>query len=187
MKNTKLKTCLSLFGVFFKIGLFTFGGGYAMIPLIQREAAEKKRWIRVEDMLDIVAIAESTPGPIAVNAATFVGRQVGGFAGAACATCGVILPSLVIISLLSHAIDAFSHLRAVKYAFFGVRAGVLALILKALWSMYCQSPKQPMAYAIAAAALLLVALLKVNVMLVILLCAVTGLIYSLLIEGRRER
>ena len=100
----------------------------------------------------------------------------------------MILPSLVIISLLSRAIDAFfSHLRAVKYAFFGVRAGVLALILKALWSMYRQSPKQPMAYAIAAAALLLVALLKVNVMLVILLCAMTGLIYSLLIEGRRER
>ena len=178
---------LNLFLTFIKIGAFTFGGGYAMIPLIQREIVEEKKWISESELMDMIAIAESTPGPIAINSATFVGHHVGGFWGAFCATLGVILPSFVIIAAISYVLRQFERLRAVKYAFMGIRAGVLALILKALWSMYRQSPKQPMAYAIAAAALLLVALLKVNVMLVILLCAMTGLIYSLLIEGRRER
>ena len=183
-KENRFHLCLSLFLTFFKIGLFTFGGGYAMIPLIQREAGEKKHWITEADLMDIVAIAESTPGPIAVNAATFVGRQVAGVSGAACATFGVILPSFLIISLLSRVLDAFSHLRAVKYAFFGVRAGVLALILKALFGMYKQMPKKLICHVIAAAALLLVALADANVILVILLCAATGLIYSLITEGR---
>ncbi len=183
-EKDRFRLCLSLFLTFFKIGLFTFGGGYAMIPLIQREAGEKKHWITEADLMDIVAIAESTPGPIAVNAATFVGRQVAGAGGAACATFGVILPSFLIISLLSRVLDAFSHLRAVKYAFFGVRAGVLALILKALSGMYRQMPKKVICHVIAAAALLLVALLDINVILVILLCAATGLVYSLITEGR---
>lgn len=87
----------SLFGTFFKIGAFTFGGGYAMIPLIQREVVEKRRWMEQSDILDIVAIAESTPGPIAINTATFVGYRTGGLVGAGCATLGVVLPSFVII------------------------------------------------------------------------------------------
>ena len=182
--NKRLNLCLSLFATFFKIGLFTFGGGYAMIPLIQREAGEKKHWITEEKLMDIVAIAESTPGPIAVNAATFVGQQVAGVSGAACATFGVMLPSFVIISLLSHVLDAFSNLRAVKYAFFGVRAGVLALILKALYGMYRQMPKHIACHVIAAMALLLVTLTNVSAIIAILLCAASGLIYSLLNERR---
>ena len=88
---------IKLFLTFLKIGAFTFGGGYAMIPLISREAVENHKWIEDKDILDIVAIAESTPGPIAVNAATFVGYRVGGVLGAFCATLGVVLPSFVII------------------------------------------------------------------------------------------
>jgi chromate transporter len=132
---------LRLFASFFKIGAFTFGGGYAMVPLIEREVCEKKRWLEKDDMLEIVAIAESTPGPIAINTATYVGSRVGGVTGAALATLGVVLPSFLIIFCLSFLLERFSDVRAVRYAFFGVRAGVLALIAKALVSMYKKCPK----------------------------------------------
>jgi hypothetical protein len=89
-----------LFLTFAKIGLFTFGGGYAMLPLIEKEAVDNKKWITDNELLDVVAIAESTPGPIAINAATFIGKKVGGFIGALCATTGVVLPSFIIITRL---------------------------------------------------------------------------------------
>ena len=183
--NDRFKTLLSLFLTFLKIGAFTFGGGYAMIPLIQREAVEKHHWVTDEDVLEIIAIAESTPGPIAINAATFVGQRTGGVWGAFCATFGVVLPSYVIITLISRILEVFQEIRVVQYAFFGIRAGVLALILKALWGMYSKCPKSKIAYAIAAAAFVLVTVLDVNVMLVILLCAAAGLAASLLAERRR--
>lgn len=183
--KTKANILIRLFLTFLKIGTFTFGGGYAMIPLIQREAAEKQRWITDEDILEIVAIAESTPGPIAVNAATFVGFHACGFWGAFCATFGVILPSFVIISIISGILQQFQELNAVRYAFIGIRAGVLALILKALWGMYRKCPKHPMAYIIAAVAFVLVAVLNVNVMPVILLCAALGLISSIWAERKQ--
>ena len=87
-----VKTLAAVFTTFLKIGAFTFGGGYAMIPLIQKEAVERRQWITDSDVLDVIAIAESTPGPIAINAATFVGYRVGGLPGALCATLGVVLP-----------------------------------------------------------------------------------------------
>ena len=114
-----------LFLTFLKIGAFTFGGEYAMIPLVQRETVEKYGWITDDDLLDIVAIAESTPGPIAVNSATFVGYRVGGTAGALLASLGVILPSFTVILLVSFLLRRFGELRAVRYAFFGIRAGYL--------------------------------------------------------------
>lgn len=185
--NNKGSTLLRLFLTFLKIGAFTFGGGYAMIPLIQREAVEKQQWVTDDDILEIIAIAESTPGPIAINAATFVGFRTCGFWGAFCATFGVVLPSFVIITIISRVLQQFQELRAVRYAFMGIRAGVLALILKALWGMYRKCPKHPMAYVIAAMAFVLVALLDVDVMLVILLCAVLGLVSSWLAERRSVR
>ena len=99
--DSKLKRLWRLLFTFFKIGAFTFGGGYAMIPLIQFEAVEKQKWITDDDILEIVAIAESTPGPVAINAATFVGYRTCGFFGAACATLGVVLPSFCVILLIS--------------------------------------------------------------------------------------
>lgn len=103
--------------VFLKIGAFTFGGGYAMIPLIQREMVDNKKWISEKDILDIVAISESTPGPIAVNAATFVGYHVAGVAGATAATFGVVLPAFCIIACLAAILPKLEQLRAVQYAF----------------------------------------------------------------------
>ena len=177
---------LDLFLTFMKIGAFTIGGGYAMIPLIQREIVEEKKWIGENDLLDMIAIAESTPGPIAINSATFVGHQVGGFWGAFCATLGVILPSFVIITAISYVLKQFESLRAVKYAFMGIRAGVLALILKAFWNMARQIPRKAVSCCIAAAAFVLAALVKLNVLLVIVLCAAAGLIASLMAEGRAK-
>ena len=154
---TKAKTLWQLFYSMAKIGLFTFGGGYAMIPLIQREIVEKHGWMTDDDILDIFAIAESTPGPIAINSATFVGWRVAGFFGAALATFGVVLPSFVIILLISFLLGNFADIPAVQYAFQGIRAGVLALLIKALWTMYKKNPKSLVGYGIMAASFIVVA------------------------------
>lgn len=172
----RLRRAGSLFETFFKIGAFTFGGGYAMIPLIQREVVEKRRWMEQGDILDIVAIAESTPGPIAINTATFVGYRVGGFAGAGCATLGVVLPSFVIIFALSFVLRQFQALKAVQYAFWGIRAGVLALLVKALLSMYRQCPKGGFAWMVMALAFLLAAFSGIGVIYVLIGCAAAGLV-----------
>lgn len=181
------KLLLQLFLTFFKIGAFTFGGGYAMIPLIQRETVENKHWITDDDILEIVAIAESTPGPIAINSSTFVGYRVAGFLGAFSGTLGMVLPSFAIILALSHVLSAFQDNPTVQYAFWGIRAGVLALILKALLTMYRQTKKNVVSYAVMGIAFVLTAFLKVNVLLVIILCAGIGLVSSLLMERRLGR
>ncbi|HPE95233.1 MAG TPA: chromate transporter [Bacillota bacterium] len=180
-------TAAQLFVSFLKIGAFTFGGGYAMIPLIQKETVETKKWISDNDILDIIAVAESTPGPIAINSATFVGYKVAGFWGAVCATCGVVLPSFVIISLISLVLRQFESIRAVQYAFFGIRAGVLALIIRALVSMYKQCPKSVLSYVLIALSFIAAAVLDINVLLVILFCGITGFVYSAVALRRNKK
>ena len=181
----KLKTYLELFLTFAKIGFFTFGGGYAMIPLIQKEAGERRQWITSDELLEIVAIAESTPGPIAINAATFIGSRRAGFFGAFFATLGMVLPSFGVILLLSFLLQEFQSFRPVAYAFRGVRAGVLALILKALWTMWKSAPKKRFSYAVMAAAFVSVAFLHIHVVFVIAGCALAGVVFSLITERRR--
>lgn len=183
----KFKRVMTLFATFFKIGAFTFGGGYAMIPLIQKEVAEKQKWITDDDILEIIAIAESTPGPIAINTATFVGYRAGGFFGAFFSTLGVVLPSFLIISVISMVLREFMEVRVVRYAFFGIRAGVLGLIVKALISMYKKSPKGTISYAIMIAGFILVAFLDVNVLLVIAGSAVLGLVSSIVVSRRSKQ
>ena len=173
-----------LFLTFLRIGAFTFGGGYAMIPLIQHETTEKHHWITDEDILEIVAIAESTPGPIAINSATFVGYRVGGFLGALVATLGVVLPSFAIILAISYLLRGFGDLPAVQYAFRGIRAGVLALLVKAVWTMYKKTKKNAVGYIVMAAAFVAVAVFDVSVLYVVIGCAVFGLVTALLAERR---
>lgn len=168
-----------LFKTFFRIGAFTFGGGYAMIPLIQRETVQNHGWISDDDILEIVAIAESTPGPISVNAATFVGYRTAGVPGAACATTGLVLPSFLIIYCLSFVLREFSQLAVVQYAFFGIRASVLALLVKALMMMFKKSKKGTIPYIVMAFSFAAVALFDVNVLYVIAACAVIGLVSSM--------
>lgn len=132
---------LQLFGSFFKIGLFTFGGGLAMLPLISKEAVEKREWVTDEEMLDMVAIAESTPGVIAVNSATYIGYKVNGFLGSLFATIGVTLPSFIIICILSLFIDKVLANTWVSYAFHGIRSVVAILILSAAIKLAKACPK----------------------------------------------
>ena len=168
--------CLTLFTTFFKIGAFTFGGGYAMIPFIQKEVVETHKWISDEDILDVVAIAESTPGPVAVNSATFVGYKVCGPLGSFCATLGVVLPSFLIILFLSAVLQEFQSLAVVQYAFVGIRATVLALILKAMISLYQKCPKNKVSYFLMVLAFVLVAFIKVNAIYAIITCGLIGLL-----------
>lgn len=130
-KDNIFKKYISLFITFFKIGLFTFGGGYAMIPLIQREASEKRGWVSPNEILDIIAIAESTPGPIAVNAATYVGFKVGKFWGSLFATIGLVLPSFGIILVISFFYKEFMALTWINAIFKGLRVGVVILLARA--------------------------------------------------------
>lgn len=181
-----MKKIFELFLTFFKIGAFTFGGGYAMVPLIKREAAEKKKWVSDDDIIDIVAIAESTPGPIAVNAATFIGTRTAGFPGAAAATFGVVLPAFIIILGVSALFRITSDIKWISYAFFGIRAAVLALILNAFVSMYKQCPKNLFSYVLAGAVFVLAAFLKVPVAAIIGGCAVFGLAFYALCGRKRE-
>lgn len=179
--------CLSLFWTFFKIGAFTFGGGYAMIPLIQREIVENHKWLDDEDIMSVIAISESTPGPIAINMATFVGYRTAGVLGSTMATLGVVLPSFVIILLVSGILREFYDLPVVRYAFYGIRAGVLALIFKALWTLYKKCPHNILSYILMAAAFVAVAFFKVSALVVIIGCAACGLISSLLLARRDKQ
>ena len=179
-----MKLLADLFLTFAKVGLFTFGGGYAMISIIENACVEQKKWITHDEMMNITVIAESTPGPIAINSATFVGYRTAGVLGSACATLGVVLPSVVIILLISGILREFQHIKAVQYAFNGIRAGVLALLVKSLWNMYKKSPKGWVSYVVMAGAFLLTAFVEINVIYVIIGCAVFGLVTSLLAERR---
>ena len=181
----KLKKCLALFSTFFKIGAFTIGGGYAMIPLIQHEVAEKRKWIEESDMLDIVAIAESTPGPIAINAATFVGTKTAGFWGAFFSTLGTVLPSFIIISTLSYVLEAALKFEVVKFAFNGIRAGVIALIVKAVVTMAKKCPWNVLSYVLAAVAFVLATFTGINVLYLIFGGALIGL-FSAIVSRKGE-
>lgn len=126
-----MKKILTLFLTFFKIGAFTFGGGYAMIALLENELVDKKKWLTRDEFLDMTAVAESTPGPVAVNSATYIGYKIAGIGGAAAATFAVCLPSFVIIYVISLFLDKFMSLKYVSYAFKGIRVCVVWLILSA--------------------------------------------------------
>ena len=133
-----------LFFSFVKIGLFTFGGGYAMIPLIERICVDKKNWISHEEMMNITVVAESTPGPIAVNCATYVGLKKKGLAGAVVATVGVIFPSFCILLLISFFFDRFLEIAWVTSAFRGIKIAVGILIVDAAIRMIRKLPKKPL-------------------------------------------
>lgn len=158
-----------------------------MIPLIQKEVAENKKWITDDDILEIIAISESTPGPIAINSATFVGYRVCGFWGSFFSTVGVVLPSFIIILIISFILEGFGDYPVVKYAFNGIRAGVLALLFKALFTMYKKCPKGVVSYIVMAASFLLTAFLDIPVLYVLIGCAVFGLVTSFIASRRSKK
>ena len=136
-----LKELLSLFLTFAKVGVMTFGGGYAMLPILQREVVENKGWATDEELTDYFAIGQCTPGVIAVNTATFIGQKRAGIAGGIVATLGVVFPSLLIIVALAGVITSFSHLTWVQHAFAGIRVCVCVLIFNAVLKLWKSAVK----------------------------------------------
>ena len=165
-----------MFLTFAKVGVMTFGGGYAMLPILQREVVENKGWATEEELMDYFAIGQCTPGVIAVNTATFIGQNLKGTLGAIFATVGVVFPSLVIISLLAGVIEAFSHLTWVQNAFGGIRVCVCVLIANAVVKLYKKAVVDVPTFII----FLLVALgsifLPVSPVIFVVIAAVAGII-----------
>ena len=139
----KFVKALKIFLTMFKIGLFTFGGGYAMIAIIQREIVEKQKVIDKDEFLNLIAIAESTPGPIAINSATYIGYKIAGVLGSFFATLGVVLPSFIIIFVISLFYEQFMQLEYVRYAFLGIQACVPFIIITAGIKMMIGAKKTP--------------------------------------------
>ncbi|MGN0789773.1 MAG: chromate transporter [Christensenellales bacterium] len=176
-----MKKILILFLTMLKIGAFTFGGGYAMISLLENEFVSKKKWLTHEEFMDLLAIAESTPGPIAINSSTYIGYKVGGFLGSFFATLGMCIPSFTIIFVISLFFDKFLSLSIVAAAFRGIQAGVVFLILSAGVKMLKKLPKTPfniIMLVLVFCCMTTLALLAVNLSSIfyILICAVLGLI-----------
>ena len=183
----KLKLVFTLFLTFAKIGAFTFGGGYAMIPMIEKEVIEKKKWISEDILLEVIAIAESTPGPIAINSATFIGNRVAGFWGSFAATFGVVLPSFLIIFCLSFILRQFTQFEPVVFAFEGIRVGVLALMIKALVGMYKKAPKGVLSYIIMGLGLILSAFTEIDAVFIIIGAGIAGIISSLIADKKLKK
>ena len=181
---------LDLFLTFAKIGLFTFGGGYAMISLIDRSCVESKQWITHDEMMDITVIAESTPGPIAINCATYVGYKQKGLVGAVAATVGIVLPSFCIIFLISSFLDGFLKIAWVAHAFMGIKIAVGILILDASVKMICKMPKKPLPLAIMGGAFCAMMLINIVAMRVtsITLMLIAGIMsLSIFLAKRNTR
>lgn len=187
-----------LFTAFMRIGAFTFGGGYAMLPMLERECVEKTGWVTHDELLDYFAIGQCTPGVIAVNTATFVGKKHRGFLGALVTTAGVVLPSFVIICILTAVLANFAEIPAVKYALHGIRVAVGVLILNTVIKLVREKIKDWLGYLLAALAFLVIALpatlklagvsvpFSVSPVFVVIGAALIGIVRGF-ITGRRKK
>ena len=181
-KKTSGNVLPVLFCSFFKIGLFTFGGGLAMLALMEEQCVEKKHWITHDEMMDVTVIAESTPGPIAINCATYVGYQQAGMAGALAATVGVVLPSFFIIYLISMFFNQFLEIKIIANAFKGIKAAVGIIILDAAIMMIRKMEKNKLTLGIMIAsfgAMLLIQIFSWNFSSISLMIAAA--IFSLVV------
>ena len=184
-----MKILADLFLTFAKIGLFTFGGGYAMIAFIAASCVEKKAWISHDEMMDITVIAESTPGPIAINCATYVGYKQKGLAGAVAATVGIVLPSFCIILVISYCLDNFLKIAWVAHAFMGIKLAVGILILDAAIKMIGKMPKKPIPIAImggAFCATMLINIFAVRVSSITLMLVAAIMSLSIFLTKRND-
>lgn len=170
-----LRDLLQLFLIFFRIGAFTFGGGYAMIPILEREFVTDRGWITSEDMLNYVAIGQSTPGIIAVNMATFIGYRRRGFWGSLVATLGVITPSLIIISVIAAFISNFSEFVYVQKALAGINIAVAVILVSAVWDLGKKSVTDMIGLALAVIAFVAVVVFDINSIWLILFALVVGI------------
>ena len=181
-----MKTNLQLFRRFFTIGLFTFGGGYSMIPMLERELVDNAKWITRDELMDYFAISQCTPGVIAVNTATFVGRKVNGFWGALFATLGVVAPSVLVITLIAAFLSNFNEYPVVIYAFNGIRIAVAALIISAVVKLIKSAVKSAAAWILYGVVLVCSLLLDLSP-IVYVLAGVAAAVVSTLIADRKAR
>ena len=172
--NSKLKLMGALFLSFAKVGVMTFGGGYAMLPMLQREIVDARGWATEEELADYYAIGQCTPGVIAVNTATFIGRRLGGVGCAAAATLGVVFPSVVIITLIAALLRNFAALPAVRNAFAGIRVCVCALILNSVIKLWKKAVVDLPTLLIFLAVLALAVFTKLSPVFFVVLSALAG-------------
>ena len=179
-----MKTLIDLFFTFCRIGGLTFGGGYAMLPMIQKEIVEEKKWATEEEVLDYYAVGQCTPGIIAVNTATFIGYKVQGIIGAIVATLGVVFPSLIIITIIAALLKNFASYAIIQHDFSGIRVVVIALIISAILKLAKTSIKNYITLIIAILAFISVAFVNLSPIYIVVVAACVGLI-SKLIRGRK--
>ena len=179
-----MKELLELFYAFARVGAMTFGGGYAMLPILQREISEKRPWVTDEEIADYFAIGQCTPGIIAVNTATFVGYKRRGVPGAIFATLGIVTPSMIIIALIAAFISNFADLPAVKNAFAGIRACVCVLILNSVIKLWKSSIKNKTAIAIFAVVFSVSIFTDIGPVVLVIAAGVAGLVLG---HVRKER
>ena len=176
-----MRVLWDLFRAFFTIGALTFGGGYAMLPMLEREIVQKRKWVTQEDLLNYFAIGQCTPGIIAVNTATFVGHKTKGFWGSIVATLGVVAPSIVIITVIAMVLENFMDIAWVQNAFAGIRVAVCALITASVIKLVKTNVKEYWHIALAVVAFVVVAFVKLSPVYVVVGCAVLSFIF-----GKRE-
>lgn len=181
-----MKTLFQLFLIFARIGGFTFGGGYAMLPLMQKELVENKKWATNEELMDYYAIGQCTPGVIAVNTATFVGQKVKGFPGALFATLGVITPSIIIVSIIAAFISGFGDYEIVTHAFSGIRAAVVALILSSVLKLGKKSIIDKVTFAMFVLVTLLAFFTELSPVIFVVICGAIGIALNLVKEKKAK-
>ncbi len=170
-----MKEYIDLFLIFARIGGFTFGGGYAMLPVMQRELVEKRDWITNEEILNYYAVGQCTPGVIAVNTATFIGYKRKGVIGAIAATLGMITPSFIIITIIALFLKSFAHLEIVQNAFMGIRIAVCALVLATVIKMWKGAIKNIYGIIICIAAFVVIAFTELSPVIAVIAAAVAGI------------
>ena len=191
-KESRLFQILILFLTFLKVGTFTFGGGYAMIPIIQREVVEKRKWANNSDILDILAISESTPGPISINAATYIGFKVAGFWGSIFATLGLVIPSFAIIYVISFFYETFMSWTVMQAAFKGLSIGVIILLFMAVGKLRKAVPNSILSivlFTFTLVGMLLYNIFQITIPSISLIFIGLGLVVGLVSSfiGRKEK
>ncbi len=176
-----------LFLTYFRVGAVTFGGGYAMIPILEREVVKKKNWVTEEELLDYYAISQCTPGVIAVNAATFVGYKMKGVLGAVFATLGVITPSIIIITIIANMLSIFSNNKYVESAFKGISIAVCALVFTTVVGLIKKNVKNIFSVLVALFAFLAIGFLDISPIFVVLAVLTASLIRFRIIESKKQR
>lgn len=174
-----MKTLIQLFLIFARVGGFTFGGGYAMLPMLQKELVDNKGWVTNEEIIDYYAIGQCTPGVIAVNVATFVGYKTKGIIGGIFATLGMVTPSIIIVGTIAAFLHGFQDYEVVQWAFSGIRAAVVALIIKSVWSIAKKSLVDIFAIIIFAIVALVSFLTDLSPVVFVVSAAVCGLVLNL--------